>query len=58
MTNARKDYQKKDWRKGSNIDKMSEEDKKAHFVYFNAFLCVLIEGRKINDDNKNDIDNW
>lgn len=57
MTLARRDYQGKEWKKGSPVDKMTDDEKKAHFIYFNAYIATLWGGRKVNYD-RDDIDNW
>lgn len=57
MSMARKDYQRKEWKKGSVMDKMSDDDKKAYYIYYNAYVSAIWYGRKVNYD-KNDIDNW
>ena len=57
MSIARNDYQAKDWGKGSYVDKLSDEDKKAYFIYFNAYINSIFGGRKVDYD-KNDIENW
>ena len=57
MDMARKDYQAKDWSKGSYIEKLSDDDKKAYYIYFYAKINSIFSGRKVNYD-KNDIDNW
>ncbi len=57
MSMARKDYQKKEWTKGSKIDLMSDEEKKAFYIYYHAYLTSIFGGRKVNYD-KNDVENW
>lgn len=57
MNMARNDYQAKDWSKGSYVDKLSDEDKKAYYIYFNAYITSIFGGRKVDYD-KNDIENW
>ena len=57
MNIARKDYQAKKWDNVFNKEKMSDEDKKASYIYFNAHLLSIVGGRKVNYD-QNDIENW
>ena len=57
MKMARLAYQDKKWKKGSLVDKMSDDDKKAYYIYFYAHLSSLIMGRSVNY-NQNDVDNW
>ncbi len=56
MNRARKDYQAKKWN-NAYLEKLSDDDKKAYYIYFNAHLYSLFIGRKVGYD-KNDIDNW
>ena len=53
---SRKEYQKKQWGKGSYLDKLSEEDKKAYIIYTRA--SILSVGQDPIEYDKNDIDNW
>lgn len=57
MAMARREYQNKDWKKDSPVDKMSDDEKKAFFIYHKAYMASIWDGRKVNYD-RDDIDNW
>lgn len=57
MSMAREEYQRKDWVKGSAVEQMSDDERKAFFIYSNAHYMSIICGRKVDYD-KNDVDNW
>lgn len=60
LSRAKEDYQEKKWEKiwESNKNKnLSDEDKKAWYIYFVADLGMLFNGREI-DSKDDDIEKW
>ena len=56
---AREEYQKKIWKEGSPMDKMTEDEKKAFLIYNHALLSGIFRGRYVNQKTKSeDVDNW
>lgn len=56
LNQAKKDYQEKKWENEYN-KKLSDNNKKAWYIFFNADLYMLFNGREISSD-KEEIDYW
>lgn len=56
MEMSREEYQKKQWGKGSYLDKLPDDEKKAYIIYTKA--SILSVGQDPIEYDKEDVDNW